>query len=432
MAYTITLSDGTTLTSVLDGTTNSTSTSITLIGKNFAGFGQFQNNDLVHMLENFSNNTAPQNPLRGQLWYQASGNLNVYTGNVWKTLSTGFISNTEPNVTLSIGDQWYDTQNDQLNVYNGSDWDLVGPLYSNSQGRSGVVVETITDTANIARVAVSLYTANTRVAILSNVTTYTPNVAISGFANINPGFNLSTSVPNNKYWGSAFNSDRLGNVAASNYALLTGATFTGAVGVGTSGQIVINVSGNSSSITNNAANGNIVLGASVSGNVTNLLVISGSTNSVITNKILPSTTDVYDIGSNVARYGNIYAKGFVGDSFIISNSSFSTPISVSSGGLGVNTIPYGSVILGNNTSPVLSVAPGALGNVLVSNGSIWQSQALGTGVTSIAALNAFVAVTAPTGSVGISIPANANGYGTRTVSASAPAGGNNGDLWFQI
>ena len=54
MAYTITLSNGTLLTTIQDGTVNQTSTSLALIGKNYAGYGTFLNSDLVHMLENFA------------------------------------------------------------------------------------------------------------------------------------------------------------------------------------------------------------------------------------------------------------------------------------------------------------------------------------------------------------------------------------------
>lgn len=72
MAYTIIKSDGTVLTTIADGTINTTSTSLALPGRNYAGYGQSQDTNFVHVLENFSDTSPPANPLRGQLWYNTN------------------------------------------------------------------------------------------------------------------------------------------------------------------------------------------------------------------------------------------------------------------------------------------------------------------------------------------------------------------------
>lgn len=72
MAYTIVKSDGTVLTTIADGTINTTSTSIGLPGRNYAGYGQTLDTNFVHQLENFADTTPPSNPLRGQLWYDTN------------------------------------------------------------------------------------------------------------------------------------------------------------------------------------------------------------------------------------------------------------------------------------------------------------------------------------------------------------------------
>ena len=72
MAYTIVKSDGTVLTTIADGTINTTSTSIGLPGRNYAGYGQTLDTNFVHQLENFADTTPPANPLRGQLWYNTN------------------------------------------------------------------------------------------------------------------------------------------------------------------------------------------------------------------------------------------------------------------------------------------------------------------------------------------------------------------------
>jgi hypothetical protein len=72
MAYTIVKSDGTLLTTIPDGTINTTSTSVGLPGRNYAGYGQTLDTNFVHMLENFADNAPPQNPMKGQLWYDTN------------------------------------------------------------------------------------------------------------------------------------------------------------------------------------------------------------------------------------------------------------------------------------------------------------------------------------------------------------------------
>jgi hypothetical protein len=95
MAYTIVKSDGTVLTTIADGTINTTSTSLGLPGRNFAGYGQTVDTNFVHQLENYASNTPPANPLRGQLWYDINNSLlkvcptdNQTNANAWVTLAT--------------------------------------------------------------------------------------------------------------------------------------------------------------------------------------------------------------------------------------------------------------------------------------------------------------------------------------------------------
>ena len=78
MAYTIIRSNGTTLTTIQDGTINTVSTSLSLPGRNYAGYGQALNTNFVRVIENFASDTPPANPLKGQLWFNTTLNtLNV-------------------------------------------------------------------------------------------------------------------------------------------------------------------------------------------------------------------------------------------------------------------------------------------------------------------------------------------------------------------
>ena len=79
MAYNINKTDGTILTTVPDGQVDSFSSDLTLIGKNFSGFGESLNENLVRLLENFANSTSPSRPIRGQMWFDTTENkLKVY------------------------------------------------------------------------------------------------------------------------------------------------------------------------------------------------------------------------------------------------------------------------------------------------------------------------------------------------------------------
>ncbi len=83
MPYTITLTNGTFLTTIADATVDNT-TSLTLIGRNFAGYGGYIAEDLVHMLENAANTTPPSAPLKGQLWFNANTlAMQVWNGTTW-------------------------------------------------------------------------------------------------------------------------------------------------------------------------------------------------------------------------------------------------------------------------------------------------------------------------------------------------------------
>ena len=290
MAYTIYLTNGTVLTTVADGTTNSTAAStLTLIGKNFSGYGRFLNDNLVYMLENSSNSTPPTTPLTGQLWWDTLGNLKVYTGSTFQTLGSMTSSSTQP-TTAVTGNSWWDTVNRQLRIYDSSaGWTLIGPAFTAGTGTSGSIVETITDSNSNPQTAVSIYSGNVRLSIFSaNTSTYTPLVGISGFTTIKPGLNMSTSISGAKFQGTATNSDALNSVSAANYARTDTATnFSSNVGfpdagvtVGSNNNFTVGMSGNVVQLTNNINNANIAIRANIGGTLTSVLTVNGSTGTI--------------------------------------------------------------------------------------------------------------------------------------------------------
>ena len=290
MSYTINLTNGTVLTTIADGTTNSTAAStLTLIGKNFSGYGRFLNDNFVQMLENSSNSTAPATPLTGQLWWDTAGNLKVYTGSTFLTLGSMTSGNTQPNTAVT-GSSWWDTTNRQLRVYDSAaGWTLIGPAFTAGTGTSGSIVETITDSNSNPQTAISVYSGNVRLSIFSaNTNTYTPLSAISGFATIKPGLNMSTTISGAKFQGTATNADALNSVAAANYARTDTATnFASNVGfpsagitVGANNNFTVGVSGNVVQLTNTINNANIDLRANVGGTITSVLTVNGATGTI--------------------------------------------------------------------------------------------------------------------------------------------------------
>lgn len=60
------------------------STPLNIPGKNFTRYGEIIGENFLHLLENFAYDTAPLNPVKGQLWYNTGINeLFVYNGEEW-------------------------------------------------------------------------------------------------------------------------------------------------------------------------------------------------------------------------------------------------------------------------------------------------------------------------------------------------------------
>jgi hypothetical protein len=120
MAYTIQKTNGDTLVTIPDTELN-TNYGITLIGRNYSGYGLYLNDNFVGLLEHFADDTPPASPLAGQVWFDTrDASLQLWNGTVWKKTAFSSASATAPTASgRAIGDLWYDTDNQQLNVWNG-------------------------------------------------------------------------------------------------------------------------------------------------------------------------------------------------------------------------------------------------------------------------------------------------------------------------
>ena len=200
---------------VHDQTVETTSTSLTFVGKNYFGYAQPMAENFLHLLENFSNKSAPANPVQGQLWYDTTPgieSIKVYNSTGWVPVG-GVKKEFKTPLNNAEGDLWVDTTNYQLKLYTGSAWVLVGPQYS-SGAKTGPEVEVVFDIEEISRSIISLYSNNFRVAIISSVA-FIPKSALPGFPSVKQGINLSTfnfnpaSKEVTKLWGRSSEADAL-------------------------------------------------------------------------------------------------------------------------------------------------------------------------------------------------------------------------------
>jgi hypothetical protein len=287
MAYTIRLTDQTIFATIADGTINSTSSMI-LVGKNYAGYGAFLDENFIHLLENGSNTTAPTAPLTGQLWWDKStGLMKVYNGSSFKVISAATASSTAPTSNVT-GDLWYDTVNAQLKVWTGTTWLLVGPQFTAGQGTTGAIADTITDNTSVSHVVIKLFVENALVGIVSKDAAFTPMVAIPGFTTVRPGITLASIVGSIVpfFQGTATDSQLLDGIDSSGFLLRNqNQTTTGTFGVtndtgltvGVNSNFRVGVSGTTATIYNQTSGGNIAFNVNIAGTPTTVMNISGTT-----------------------------------------------------------------------------------------------------------------------------------------------------------
>jgi microcystin-dependent protein len=182
---------------VFDNTSN-TDTSLIFPGRNVTGYGQTIAENFLRLLENFASANAPINPTEGQIWFNNDpqiGQLLIWDGSDWKAASGVQKSPVQPGVDQSkVGELWVDTVNQQLYVFSGTDWILVGPNFSTGL-RSGLIVEQIEDSSDIIRVVLTIYVEDRPIIIISK-DSFTPKKIIPQFPLIRAGITVADPNPN--------------------------------------------------------------------------------------------------------------------------------------------------------------------------------------------------------------------------------------------
>lgn len=316
MSYIINKTDGSILATVADGQIDQNASDITLIGKNYSGFGEALNENFVKLLENFADVAEPPNPIKGQLWFDSSeSKLKVFSGTSFVPVSSATIASSQPS-TLGVGDLWFDDVAKQLYFYDGTNTILLGPSYSASQGLSGFKVTNVLDDANQNRVVTLLYTNGILLGIFSK-DDFDPKLDIPGFgkSHIYPGFNKS-QLAGIKFDVTCTNSESLGNQPAASYLrkdtdnIMAGqltVTSNRGILVGDAQQAQISVVSGNVQILNDSENRNIVIKVKRGGTVDNVISVDTVNQELDLYRSNPDST--VSVGGDLTVYGNLIVQG---------------------------------------------------------------------------------------------------------------------------
>ena len=323
MAYEVNKFNGVFLTSVVDGTID-TNTDLRLVGKNYAGYGEVQNENFVHLLENFANTTAPPKAITGQIWFDtAVKKLKFYDGTKFKTAGSAEASASAPS-GLSVGDFWWDTAAKQLYTYTGSEFTLIGPIASPDLGTSiispAVVYGTLT-TAEGPHTILKVIADNKPIAVISKTAFTLDNSknAIDDFTVIKKGITLvksqtGVSTDDFTFWGTASNAAKLGGFTADQYIKTGESAFISEVSFGDPGFQV----GDGNDLRIRVENGTDVIVENRLGNdITFRITVEDTIDErdvaiVKRTGVEPGISNAYALGSITKRWSNVYATAFNG------------------------------------------------------------------------------------------------------------------------
>jgi hypothetical protein len=335
MPYILKKSNGRALTTVADGSVDTT-TPLTFVGKNYAGYGQIENQNLVYLLENFANASQPAKAVVGQLWFDStSKNLKVYDGTRFKSLAQFNSTGSAPANNVK-GDLWFNESEQKLYLYNGSRFVFIGPQDSQIAGVQ-VTSTTVLDDNNNQRYVMkfTITDPNTNEQTIAGVISkdsFTPNpvddLIAEGFNTIKAGITLpgSNAVNGNTessqfyFWGTTPNSLGLYNQVtetyhtANEYLLATDyySNLNSGFSINNDAGLVVGYSGVLKIHADSAgpyAEGKIsaINGSKISLNAVNTLT-SVLTNMVTfdQNNVVPNTTWGINLGTTVKYFNNAY------------------------------------------------------------------------------------------------------------------------------
>jgi len=332
MAYAIDRYNNTLLTTVEDGTVDQT-TDLKFIGKNYAGYGEIQNENFLFLLENFSGANQPARPISGQVWFDSgTSKLKFYDGTQWRTTGGAEIGASEP-TGLANGDFWWDSGNDQLYVYNGTSFVLIGPQNA-GEGVTQMSSLEVLDTTSATRGIIASVIEDETIFVISptqfDLNASQTALISQGFDRINKGITLrntklataGVTSTGDRFHGTATNAEKLGGVTAANFVQTGGAStvFTSTIEVQTDDGILVGASqdfqfkidtnGFDGVIQNITNSGDIKLKITSGAGVLTHVASVTETNNVM--GITPAASNTFTLGTTDLKWSTVYATNFAG------------------------------------------------------------------------------------------------------------------------
>ena len=296
MSYQIVKSDGTLLLVLADGFTDNVSSSLTFVGKNVASFGEIQNNNFLHLLENFSSNTEPAHKMRGQLWYDKNtGLMKMYDSATWQKLSILEYGNSEP-VDSPLSTLWYNTNSNQLFIKTSSGFNLIAPEDSPEFPDTKFVSLVLKDTNDgLHPVMEALIDGQIQFVISRDDFITSSTNLISGIPRVYNGITLKNGdvqgSTDSKFIGTSLYSDNAGALRnESNTDYITASTSTVANTI----------------VQRNSQGGTALTSLSVSTINSTNGTISG--NWTVTDGLKPDTNSGAYLGTNLLRWSSLYSS----------------------------------------------------------------------------------------------------------------------------
>jgi microcystin-dependent protein/cytoskeletal protein CcmA (bactofilin family) len=364
-------------------------TNLTFVGRNTRGYAEAVAEDFLHLLENFAAASPPDQtvggqPIKGQLWYDTTTGVNelkVYDGQTWKAAGSVKKGLGQPNPSTVggvAGDLYVDTLNQQLYLYSGSTWILVGPSFS-SGTRTGIQAAILLDALDVSHTVLEVFINDSVVAIYS-FESFALKTSIAGFSTLNPGLNLATlydssNNPTTKFWGVSEKAQSLlinGQSIAGNKfirndqdGIISGALTVrsdGGLTIGSSGQIRLQVDNNLRAfLYHSQQNSALDLRINKNGTATTLIRLDATTGNgyVGINNLTPTAN--LDVTGTANISGQLTLGGALNVNSTTSTTSTSSGALVVAGGVGIaKGLTLGGVASITNTTNSTSPTTGAL------------------------------------------------------------------------
>lgn len=395
MAYQVDKFNGTFLVSVDDGTIDTT-TDLRFVGKNYAGYGEVQNENFLHLLENFANTTQPPKAIAGQVWFDSAyKKLRYFDGSIFRTASGAEVSATAPS-GLQSGDFWFDTSTDQLKAWNGTEFVLIGPEASPDLGASAVISQVVKDNLGNNHTIVRFNSGGDTMSIVSK-DAFTLNSVINpitGFDIIKKGITLvntngttGVTATDHYFWGTASNAARLGGYPASEYIRTGQIAFSQEISfsdagytLGDQNDIRFRVENGDEPVIENRLGNTITMRVRVTDSDLRNVAIFSST------AIVPGSNNFFNIGSSSSKYANIYATTFLGNltGDVTGNLTGDVTGNVKAADLSTafnaTTKTFTGAFTGNLTGNVIGSVTGTASNALTLNSLIGELGAVGNSI----------------------------------------------------